>query len=141
MTNTHDSQSRRSTAAAAAAGAGATTQADLEKMVQQRIGAVTAQSARAIYIGTKMMDLPKAYSDQMPVTEDAGKLEEAEMLIREQYRKDMLVHAPLHAWALGYTPPGPQAASASTHPGIDLSKATPSEMILAGLRRSKPRRC
>ncbi|HEX4055804.1 MAG TPA: hypothetical protein VHX86_16185 [Tepidisphaeraceae bacterium] len=130
----YDTQPHRAKTAAAAAGAGAMTQDDLEKMIQTRIGAVTAQSARAVYIGTKMMDLPKAYSDQMPVTDDAAKLEEAEQIIREQYRRDMRIHAPAHALAMGFTQP-PQTAQ----PAVDLSKLTGSELIAEGLRRSKPR--
>jgi hypothetical protein len=64
------------------------TAADVAAMVKAQLSGVNAAAARTDYIGSKMADMPKAYQDAMPVTDDPAKLYAAEQAIRKTYRDD-----------------------------------------------------
>lgn len=68
----------------------------ISRMVGDATAGVRAQAARATWMGTKMADLPDAYRQLMPTTEDAQVLARAEQDIRRSYRKDMAVHTKYH---------------------------------------------
>ena len=113
------------------------TEKDLEGIVQKRLGAITAANTRELYVLRNMADLPMAYREKMPVTTDAKALAAAEQIIRQEYRADMFIHAPKFLPPMG---PAPAAATGAVTAPIDVSKLSPHEAIMVGLKRSKASR-
>lgn len=113
---------------------------EIERIVRDRVGAISTDSARTIYAMKFMSDLPPTYRELLPKTIDQDKLSAAEQDIRAQYRNEMATHVPLHAKAMGWTPPAGSADAPSTvqPPLIDMSKMGGKELIAAGLKLSKP---
>jgi len=125
------------------------TPQQIAKMVDQKVSGIAAAAARASYVGTKMSDLPEAYKNMMPLSADQGQLAEAEANIRRSFRDDMKTHGPIHAASLGWTPPpgspaeaqqkaNAAAGVASPLQGVDLSHLDSAQLILLGLRNSRP---
>ena len=82
-----------------------------------------AIGARAVHIASKMSDLPHAYRNILPTTDDPKTLEQAEAAIRSIHAADREAVA-----AQAAPPPTEQ----------DLSKLSPTQLIEMGLRQEKP---
>lgn len=115
------------------------TREDAEKAIDNRMQPIAAANARSSWINSKMLDIPRAYREQMPADADPNKLADAEQAIRAQFRKDwddihqrgrQAGHLPVEL----YSPESMQRADelAKQEPpltGIDMSKLTPEEKI------------
>ena len=101
---------------------------EVEGMFQKKLASKDAENARAMYIVTKMPDLPAAYSAHMPATADQSLLYAGEQEIRKQYRDDMKIHAPKF---VGQGAPPPTAST----PPMDISKLSTWEKIQLGFAR------
>jgi hypothetical protein len=127
------------TGAAGAAGKpNAITLEDLTRVLdqrdQQRSAAAAKTAARQGFIESKMNDLPSAYRQLLPDTDDAGQLAAAEQRIRTQYQADFKTAGGKVPDVGGGTPGGaPPAAGV-----VDVSKMSPTQLVEMGLKGSRP---
>jgi hypothetical protein len=108
------------------------------QQMNDKIASVTAASARATHMGTKMSDLPEAYQGMMPLTSDQSQLDVAEQKIRKQYREDMKVHAPKFDGVRGVAPKAEEENTGRVFTPAEMQKMSPQDLITAGLKGLKP---
>jgi hypothetical protein len=137
------------TAPAAGGGGGMMAQADVEKLVAERVSAAVSPflkqqqdqqqtaSVRDRYIGERMKDVPEIYRSQLPQTADQTALAQAEQKIRDTYKADLA--------AAGIKAPNVGGSSAAPSSGAALSSLkgpdtrSPTQLIEAGLAKDKQR--
>jgi hypothetical protein len=123
------------------------TVADVVALVQQNLASVRAIEARAQWIRERVSDLPSVYLNLLPETSDTSTLAAAEAQARDQFRQDTLAYlknlnqtqfAEAAAAPLGnrVAQDSASAATSAASDTVDLSKLSPSELILMGLREN-----
>jgi len=113
----------------------------IPKLISQQLSGVMATAGKATYIASKMADLPKAYSNQLPESSDPNVLAAAEQTIRQAYRDDFAKTAQM-ARDRGYLPANlynPEAIAAAVGNATDpASLSTYDAMKKANAAASTP---
>jgi hypothetical protein len=110
---------------------------DVRKAITDALSSTQQQQAktqaRASYAAEKLKDLPKVYQDQLPDTDDANALAQAEQRIRAAYQADFKLAGGKTADVGGQAAGGKPPTNA-----VDLSKVSPVQAIEMGLKAAKP---
>ena len=111
------------------------TMEDIKALLDGRDKSAAKSATRDGYAKDKLGDLPAAYRNQLPDTDDMGALDKAAQTIREGYREDLK--------AKGFTVAdvGGNAPANGVPPAkgpVDMSKMSPTQLIEMGLKQAGP---